>query len=43
MRFSNEREASGGISSTIWDFSEFISEQGLLNLPLVGGLFHLVV
>jgi exonuclease III len=37
VRFPNERGAGGGISSTMWDFSEFISEQGLLDLPLVGG------
>ena len=39
VRFPNERGAGGGISSAMWDFSEFISEQGLLDLPLVGGRF----
>jgi hypothetical protein len=43
VRFPNERGVGGGISSTMLDFSEFIFEQGLLDLPLVGGSFHLVV
>uniref|UniRef100_A0A2N9I908 Reverse transcriptase domain-containing protein n=1 Tax=Fagus sylvatica TaxID=28930 RepID=A0A2N9I908_FAGSY len=39
VRFPSERRAGGGISSTMWDFSDFISDQGLLDLPLVGGRF----
>jgi hypothetical protein len=39
VRFPNERGAGGGISSAMWDFSEFISEQSLLNLPLMRGRF----
>uniref|UniRef100_A0A2N9EXD0 Reverse transcriptase domain-containing protein n=1 Tax=Fagus sylvatica TaxID=28930 RepID=A0A2N9EXD0_FAGSY len=39
VRFPSERRAGGGISSAMWDFSDFISDQGLLDLPLVGGRF----
>jgi hypothetical protein len=39
VRFPNERRAGGGTSSAMWDFSDFISDQGLLDLPLVGGRF----
>jgi hypothetical protein len=39
VRFPNERRAGGGISSAMWEFSDFISDQGLLDLPLVGGHF----
>jgi hypothetical protein len=31
VRFPNERRAGGGISSAMWDFSDFISDQGLLD------------
>jgi hypothetical protein len=39
VRFPNERRAGGGISSAMWEFSDFILDQGLLDLPLVGGRF----
>ena len=39
VRFPNERGAGGSISSAMWDFSDFISDQGLLDLSLVGGRF----
>ena len=37
--FSSGRLAGGRFSPEMWDFSDFISEQGMLDLPLVGGRF----
>ena len=39
MRFPSECFGSGPFSSTMIDFSDFISEQGLVDLPLEEGTF----
>jgi hypothetical protein len=38
-RFPNERSGDGRFRSDMMDFSDFISEQGLMDLPLAGGTF----
>jgi hypothetical protein len=38
IRFSSGRPGEGRTSAAIWEFSNFISELGLLVLPLLGGI-----
>ena len=39
VRFSSECSGSGPFSSAMVNFSDFISKQGLIDLPLEGGTF----
>ena len=39
VRFPSERLGSNSFTATIQEFSNFISEQGLIDLPLQGGTF----
>jgi hypothetical protein len=38
-RFPSERSGAARLSSTMMEFSDFIYDQGLIELPLVGGAF----
>jgi hypothetical protein len=38
-RFSNERAGLTQVASAMWEFLDFILEQGLMDIPLVGGSF----
>ena len=42
VRFPSERFGSANFTTAMHWFSAFISEQSLVDLPLVGGEFHLV-
>ena len=39
VRFPSERSNDSSYSSGMMDFSDFISAQGLMDIPLVGGQF----
>ena len=39
VRFPSEYSGSGPFTSVMTDFSDFIFEQGLIDLPLEGGTF----
>ena len=39
VRFPSERSGSTSFTATMQEFSSFISEQGLFDLPLQGGSF----
>ena len=39
VRFPSERLGSNSFTAAIWEFSNFISEQGFIDLPLQGGTF----
>ena len=39
VRFPSERLGSNAFTTTMWEFSNFILEQGLIDLPLQGGTF----
>ena len=39
VRFLSERLGSNSFTATMQEFSNFISEQGLIDLPLQGGAF----
>ena len=39
VQFPSERSGSSPFTSAMIDFSDFISEQGLIDLPLEGGTF----
>ncbi len=39
VRFPLERVGSESFSSPMYDFSDFISDHGLLDIPLLGGIF----
>lgn len=41
-RFPSELLGGGGVGSAMEQFSDFISEMGLLDIPLKGGNFHVV-
>jgi hypothetical protein len=38
-RFLNERVGAPCLTFAMWEFSEFISKHGLMDIPLVGGSF----
>ena len=39
VRFPSERSSDLNYSAAMMEFSDFISEQGLVDIPLVGGQF----
>ena len=39
VRFPSKRLGSNSFTTTMWEFSNFISEHGLIDLPLQGGSF----
>lgn len=39
-RFTSERSGAAHLGSAMGEFSDFISEQGLMDLPLIGGAYN---
>ena len=39
VRFPSERLGTNSFTTAMWEFSNFISDQGLIDLPLQGGTF----
>ena len=39
VRFPSNRSSSTSFTATMWEFANFISEQGFIDIPLQGGSF----
>ena len=39
VRFPSKRSSSTSFTATMWEFANFISEQGFIDIPLQGGSF----